>query len=153
MKIGFGYDSHRLVEGRPFILGGIHIPFDKGCDGHSDADVLIHAIIDAIFGAQADGDIGQHFPDTDERYRGISSIILLKKAAQTIHGSIENLDSTILLQSPKLAPYIDEIRAKIADILHMKPERISVKAKTEEGADAVGRGELIKAYAVILIND
>lgn len=153
MKIGFGYDSHRLSSGRALILGGTVIPSDKGCDGHSDADVLVHAVIDAIFGAEANGDIGRHFPDTDERYRGISSMILLEKAVETIHGKVGNLDCTILLQKPRLSPYIDDMRRQLANVLHVDMGCISIKAKTEEGADAVGRGDLAKAYAVILIND
>ena len=151
MRIGFGYDSHRLVEGRDFILGGVKIPADLGLLGHSDADVLTHAIIDAIFGAFALPDIGRHFPDTDDKYKDISSVILLTKAMEETKAQIINIDCTVLAQKPKLAPYIDEIRANLSTYLGISVDRISIKAKTEEGQDAVGRSELIKAYAVVLV--
>ncbi len=152
MRVGFGYDSHRLVEDRDFILGGIKIPFDKGLLGHSDADVLTHAVIDAIFGAEANKDIGRHFPDIDEKYKGISSLKLLSYAVSCMKGKIVNLDCTVIAQQPKIAPHIEKIRENLANSLATNKENISVKAKTEEGADAVGRGELVKAYAVVLID-
>lgn len=150
MRIGFGYDSHRVKEGRDFILGGVKIPFEKGLFGHSDADVLTHAVIDAVFGAAANMDIGRHFPDSDERFRGADSIELLKKAMEITSCKIVNLDCTVLAEKPKIAPYIEKIRENLAFAMNTEISNISVKAKTEEGADAVGRGELVKAYAVIL---
>lgn len=153
MRIGFGYDSHRLEEGRKFILGGVLIPHSKGLLGHSDADVLIHAIIDALFGAVADGDIGRHFPDTDDAYKDISSMVLLRETRKIVPGNIVNLDCTVLAQKPKLAPHIDAIRESLSEALGIPVGCISVKAKTEEGQDAVGRGELVKAYAVVLLEE
>ena len=153
MRVGFGYDSHRITEGRELILGGVKIPFEnKGLLGHSDADVLTHAVIDAIFGAEAKGDIGRHFPDNDPLYKDIDSMILLEKAVEEMDGKIVNLDCTVLMQRPKLAPYIDEIRASLAKGLKTDIKNVSVKAKTEEGMEAVGRGEIAKAYAVVLID-
>lgn len=152
MRIGFGYDSHRLAENREFILGGVKIPFEKGLLGHSDADVLTHAVIDALLGATADKDIGRHFPDSDEKYKGISSIALLEEVMNGLKHKIINIDCTVIAQKPKLSPYIDEIRNRLASVLKTETENVSVKAKTEEGADAVGRGELVKAYAMVLID-
>ena len=153
MRVGFGYDSHRITEGRELILGGVKIPFEnKGLLGHSDADVLIHAVIDAIFGAEAKGDIGRHFPDNDPAYKNISSMVLLEEAVSGMDGKIVNLDCTLLMQKPKLAPFIDEIRESLAKALKTDIKNVSVKAKTEEGMEAVGRGELAKAYAVVLID-
>lgn len=152
MRIGFGYDSHRLAEGRDFILGGVKIPFEKGLFGHSDADVLTHAVIDALLGATANKDIGRHFPDTDDAYKGASSVTLLSRVMESLGHSVINIDCTVLAQKPKLSPYIDVIRESLAKCLNTGIENVSVKAKTEEGADAVGRGELVKAYAVVLID-
>ncbi len=152
MRIGFGYDSHRLAEGRDFILGGVKIPFEKGLFGHSDADVLTHAVIDALLGATANKDIGRHFPDTDDKYKGISSVKLLSCVMETLGHRVINIDCTVLAQRPKLSPYIDQIRETLAGYLQTDIGNVSVKAKTEEGADAVGRGELVKAYAVVLID-
>lgn len=152
MRIGFGYDSHRLTENREFILGGVKIPFEKGLLGHSDADVLTHAVIDALLGATADKDIGRHFPDSDEKYKGISSISLLEEVMNGLKHKIINIDCTVIAQKPKLSPYIDEIRNSLASVLKTETKNVSVKAKTEEGADAVGRGELVKAYAMVLID-
>lgn len=152
MRIGFGYDSHRIVEGRDMILGGVKIPFEKGFLGHSDADVLVHAVIDAIFGAEAKGDIGRHFPDNDPKYKDINSMILLEKAVEEMDGKIVNIDCTVLMQRPKLAPHIDAIRESLAKGLKTDIKNVSVKAKTEEGMEAVGRGEIAKAYAVVLID-
>lgn len=152
MRIGFGYDSHRLAEGRDFILGGVKIPFEKGLFGHSDADVLTHAVIDALLGATANKDIGRHFPDTDDKYKGVSSVKLLSRVMETLGHRVINIDCTVLAQRPKLSPYIDQIRETLAGYLQTDIGNVSVKAKTEEGADAVGRGELVKAYAIVLID-
>ena len=152
MRIGFGYDSHRLAEGRDFILGGVKIPFEKGLLGHSDADVLTHAVIDALLGATANKDIGRHFPDTDDKYKGVSSVKLLSRVMETLGHRVINIDCTVLAQRPKLSPYIDRIRETLAGYLQTDIGNVSVKAKTEEGADAVGRVELVKAYAIVLID-
>ena len=136
MRIGQGYDVHKLVQGRDLILGGVNIPYEKGLLGHSDADVLVHAVMDALLGAAALGDIGQHFPDTDPAYKGISSIELLKKVGELLDGEgyvVENIDATIIAQRPKLAQYRPQMAANIADALHLDVSRVSVKATTEEG--------------------
>ena len=154
MTIGFGFDVHPLVKKRKLVLGGVAIPFVKGLKGHSDADVLIHAIGDAILGALGEGDLGKHFPDTDPQYKDISSLILLKgihKLAQKKGYRLRHLDSTIVAERPKLMSYIDEMKTKIAEILEVKKERISVKATTTEGLGFTGRGEGIAAYAVVLL--
>lgn len=151
IRIGIGNDIHRLIEGRPLILGGVNIPSDKGEDAHSDGDVLIHAIIDAILGAAAKGDIGTLFPPSDENYRGADSLFLLKKTIDFTGARIINIDSTINLERPKLRPYIDEMRENIAKALYIEMERISVKAKTNEGLDEIGRGNAISAIASVLI--
>ena len=154
MRIGHGYDVHRLVDGRKLILGGVEIPFEKGLDGHSDADVLTHAVMDALLGAAALGDIGKHFPDNDVRYLGADSIELLKtvSAVLTEHGwRLGNLDATVIAQRPKLAPYIDAMRARIADALGADISAVSVKATTEEHLGFTGDGSGIAAHAVCLI--
>lgn len=154
MRIGHGYDVHRLVEGRKLILGGVEIPFEKGLDGHSDADVLVHAVMDALLGAAALGDIGKLFPDNDERYLGADSVELLKKVRDVLqeHGCKPgNLDATVIAQRPKLAPYIDTMRKRIADALETDAENVSVKATTEERLGFTGSGEGIAAHAVCLI--
>lgn len=154
MRIGHGYDVHRLVEGRKLILGGVEIPFEKGLDGHSDADVLVHAVMDALLGAAALGDIGKLFPDNDERYLGADSVELLKKVRDVLqeHGwKLSNLDATVIAQRPKLAPYIDTMRKRIADALETDAENVSVKATTEERLGFTGNGEGISAHAVCLI--
>lgn len=154
MRIGHGYDVHRLVEGRKLILGGVEIPFEKGLDGHSDADVLVHAVMDALLGAAALGDIGKLFPDNDERYLGADSVELLKKVRDVLqeHGwKLSNLDATVIAQRPKLAPYIDTMRKRIADALKTDAENVSVKATTEERLGFTGSGEGIAAHAVCLI--
>ena len=136
MRIGQGYDVHKLVQGRDLILGGVNIPYEKGLLGHSDADVLVHAVMDALLGAAALGDIGQHFPDTDPAYKGISSIELLKKVGELLDGEgyvVENIDATIIAQRPKLAQFRPQMAANIADALHLDVSRVSVKATTEEG--------------------
>lgn len=155
MRIGHGYDVHRLVEGRKFILGGVQIPHEKGLLGHSDADVLTHAIMDALLGAAALGDIGKHFPDSDPAYRGIDSLRLLEKVRETIAANgfqIENIDATIIAQKPKLAPYIELMREKIAACCCVDISRVNIKATTEEGLGFSGRLEGVSAHAVCLIS-
>ena len=154
MRVGFGYDVHRLVEDRPLILGGVEIPFEKGLLGHSDADVLLHAISDALLGALALGDIGLHFPDTDDRWKGADSGILLKEVYRMVRGKgyqVSNIDSTVALQLPKLRPYIEEIRTSIASILDVEVSCISVKATTTERLGFVGVGDGASAFAVCLL--
>lgn len=153
-RIGNGYDVHVLTEGRKLILGGVEIPHTKGVLGHSDGDVLIHAIMDALLGALSLGDIGLHFPDTEEEYRGISSLLLLKKIKELVQEKgyrVGNIDATIAIQKPKLRPYIDTMREKIANILEIDVDRVSIKATTEEKLGFTGREEGIKAYAVTLL--
>ena len=154
MRVGLGYDVHRLAEGRDLILGGVKIPYEKGLLGHSDADVLLHALTDALLGAAALGDIGRHFPDTDERYRGISSLILLEKAYTLVKErgySLGNADMVLILQKPKLKEYIPSMEENIAGALSCEKERISVKATTEEGLGFTGRGEGVSAKAIVLL--
>lgn len=154
MRIGNGYDVHKLVEGRKLVLGGVVIPHDKGVLGHSDGDVLIHAVMDAILGALALGDIGQHFPDTDIQYEGIDSRILLSKVNDLMRGKgyqIGNLDSIIVAQKPKLKDYLNEMRISIAKILDTEMENVSVKATTEEGLGFTGEGLGIAVHAVCLV--
>lgn len=154
MRIGHGYDVHKLVEGRPLIIGGVEIPHEKGLLGHSDADVLLHAISDALLGAAALGDIGKLFPDTDPAYKGADSLILLKKVCEEVRKSgfeIENIDSTILAQAPKLRPYIDEMRSLISVYTGIDIDAVSVKATTEEGLGFTGAKEGIAAHAVCLL--
>lgn len=154
MRIGFGYDVHQLVEERKLIIGGIHIPYDKGLLGHSDADVLVHAIMDSILGALALGDIGKHFPDTDMKYKDISSIILLSQVYEIMNKegySIGNIDATVAAQRPKLAPYIDSMRKIIGNTLNTPIENINIKATTTEKLGFVGREEGISSYCVCLL--
>lgn len=154
MRIGMGYDVHRLVEGRDMIIGGVNIPYEKGLLGHSDADVLLHAISDALLGAAALGDIGKHFPDSDPAYKGISSILLLKKVGELIAEKgffIENIDATIIAQAPKMRPHIDTMRQNIADALGILVEQVNVKATTEEGLGFTGTGEGISSQAICLL--
>ena len=154
MRVGHGYDVHRLVEGRKLILGGVEIPWEKGLLGHSDADVLLHALMDAILGAAALGDIGRHFPDSDERYAGADSLRLLAEVARLLNEAgyrLVNADCTILAQRPKLMPHIPQMRAKIARALEADVDAISVKATTEEGLGFTGDGSGIAAHAVVLI--
>lgn len=154
MRIGTGYDVHRLVHGRKLIMGGVEIPFEKGLLGHSDADVLLHAICDSLLGALAEGDIGEHFPDTDSRYKGIRSTQLLIMTQDKIKKAgfdIVNIDSTVFAQAPRLAPYRAEIRRSIADFLQLHIDQISVKATTTEGLGPMGRGEGIAAAATVLL--
>ena len=156
MRIGTGYDVHRLVEGRKLILGGVEIPYEKGLLGHSDADVLTHAIMDALLGAAALGDIGKLFPDNDPKYEGADSLKLLQRVVRKLADEmyvIGNVDATIICQKPKLAPYIDEMRQKLARTMGMPVERVSVKATTEEHLGFTGRGEGIAVQAVALIEE
>lgn len=154
IRIGHGYDVHRLVSGRELILGGVHIPYERGLLGHSDADVLLHAISDALLGACALGDIGAHFPDSDERYRGADSLVLLSRTGEIIGEggySVGNIDATVIAQAPKLAPHIHTMRENIARALGIDIECVSVKATTEEGLGFTGDGSGIAAHAVCLV--
>lgn len=154
MRVGMGYDVHRLTEGRDMIIGGVKIPYEKGLLGHSDADVLLHAISDALLGAAALGDIGKHFPDTDPAYKGISSLILLEKVGDLISEKgflIENIDATIIAQAPKMRPHIDTMRENIAKALSIDVSQVNVKATTEEGLGFTGNGEGISSQAVCLL--
>jgi 2-C-methyl-D-erythritol 2,4-cyclodiphosphate synthase len=155
MRSGIGYDIHRLVFGRKLILGGVDIPFEKGLLGHSDADVLIHALCDALLGAAALGDIGIHFPDTDMAYRGVSSMILLNKTVQLLESrgfSAVNVDITVLAQAPKLSPFRNAMQENIAAVLHLTADCVNVKATTTEGLGAIGNSEGIAALCVAMIN-
>lgn len=154
LRIGHGYDVHRLTEGRRLILGGVEVPYEKGLLGHSDADVLTHAIMDALLGAAALGDIGKLFPDTDAAYAGISSILLLERVAERLREAgyaVVNLDATVLAQAPKLAPYRERMRENLAHVLALDASRVSVKATTEEGLGFTGEGLGIAAHAVALL--
>ncbi len=154
MRIGHGYDVHRLARGRKLILGGVEIPYEEGLLGHSDADVLLHAVTDALLGAAGLGDIGRHFPDTDPAYEGIDSRLLLEKTRRLLAErgyAVGNIDCTVIAQRPKLAPYIDRMRQNIAETLEIAGEQVNVKATTEEGLGFTGRGEGIAAHAVCLI--
>ena len=154
MRVGMGYDVHRLVPERDLIIGGVKIPYEKGLLGHSDADVLLHAIMDALLGAAALGDIGKHFPDNDPAYKGADSLMLLGRVGEILSGEgyvIENIDSTIIAQKPKMAPHIEQMRKNIADTLGLDISRVNVKATTEEGLGFTGTGEGISAQAVALI--
>jgi 2-C-methyl-D-erythritol 2,4-cyclodiphosphate synthase len=156
MRIGVGYDVHRLVEGRRLFLGGVEIPHSKGLLGHSDGDVLLHALCDAILGAISEGDIGTHFPDRDESIKGIESVRILSRAMELASAkgfSVVNVDAVITAEEPKISTYRDAIRKTIARILMVDAERVSVKGKTTEGLGSVGRGEAIEAYAVALLEE
>ncbi len=154
MRIGMGYDVHKLVEDRELIMGGVTIPYEKGLLGHSDADVLLHAIMDALLGAAALGDIGKHFPDTDPAYKGISSVLLLKKVGELLEEEgflIENIDATIIAQAPKMRPYIDTMRENIAKALGIDVMQVNVKATTEEGLGFTGAGLGISSQAICML--
>ena len=154
IRIGEGWDVHALVEGRPLILGGVHIPYEKGLLGHSDADALLHAITDALLGAAGLGDIGRHFPDTDPQFRGADSAVLLAEALRRVQAAgwrLVNVDSTIIAQAPKLAPHIEAIRARLATILGVDASCVNIKAKTAEKMGPVGEGRSIEARAVVLL--
>lgn len=153
MRIGIGNDIHRLIEGRPLILGGVEIPYSKGEDAHSDGDVLVHAIIDAILGACAKGDIGALFPPSDERYKDADSLKLLKQTVEYTGAKIINIDSSITLEEPKLRPYITTMRERIAEVLSIDIDRVSIKAKTNEGLDETGKGNAVSAIAVVLVEN
>lgn len=154
MRVGIGYDVHKLVEGRDLILGGVNIPYEKGLLGHSDADVIVHAIMDALLGAAALGDIGQHFPDTDPQYKGISSIALLKHVGKLLEENnyvIENIDSTIIAQRPKMMPHLPQMQKNVAEALGIEVNQVNIKATTEEGMGFTGAGEGISAQAICLL--
>ena len=154
MRIGSGYDVHRLVSGRKLILGGVAIPFQKGLEGHSDADVLLHAVCDALLGAAGMGDIGLHFPDTDLQFKGISSIKLLAGTWALIRGknfSVNNIDATVFAEAPKIFPYREGMKKNIAQTLDIEPERVNIKATTTEGLGFIGRGEGIGAMCTVLL--
>ena len=150
-RIGFGYDVHRLTEDRPLILGGVHVPHTFGLDGHSDADVLIHAVMDAVLGALGKGDIGRHFPDTDPKYKGISSLTLLKAVADLARADrfrLNNLDVTVVAQVPRLSPYLPEMRENLAKVFETQVDRVNIKATTSEGLGFCGKREGMEAFAV-----
>jgi 2-C-methyl-D-erythritol 2,4-cyclodiphosphate synthase len=154
LRIGEGWDTHALVPGRKLVLGGVDIPYERGLLGHSDADALLHAITDALLGAAGLGDIGRHFPDTDERFRGADSIVLLTEAARRVREGgwqVANVDSTVIAQAPKLAPHIEAMRSRIANALGLAAAQVNVKAKTAELLGPVGRGQSIEARAVVLL--
>lgn len=154
MKIGMGFDLHRFAEGRKLVLGGVTIPYVKGLEGHSDADVLVHAVCDAILGAIGQDDIGKHFPDNDPRYRDISSLGLLvevKNIATRKKFSIGNVDATLIMDEPKIEPFRKDMREAIAKALSVKPAQVNIKASTSEGVGAIGRGEAVAAHAVVLL--
>ena len=152
MRVGVGYDLHRLVEGRRLVLGGVTIPFGKGLLGHSDADVLFHAVCDALLGAVGLGDVGQHFPNTDPRFKDVSSTTLLEQTLQMVRDKgfcVNNLDATILAEAPKLAPYSGVMETNLAVLLELEPSRVNVKATTMEGMGAIGKGEAIAAICMV----
>ena len=156
MRVGMGYDVHKLVEGRDLIIGGVKIPYEKGLLGHSDADVLLHAISDALLGAAALGDIGKHFPDTDPKYKGADSLELLKEVCKLLDENgyvVENIDATIIAQAPKMRTHIDEMRINIAHALRIEMSQVNVKATTEEGLGFTGSGEGISSQAICLLNN
>jgi 2-C-methyl-D-erythritol 2,4-cyclodiphosphate synthase len=156
MRVGFGYDVHAFVEGRPLVLGGVEIPHTHGLLGHSDADVLLHAIADALLGAAALGDIGRHFPDSDPAYKGISSLLLLERTVELIRGegfSVHNVDCTLVLQKPRLAPYISKMVEEIARVVGLPVSAVNVKATTTEKLGFTGRREGVAAYAVALLDE
>ena len=154
LRIGHGYDVHRLVEGRPCIIGGVNIPHEKGLLGHSDADVLVHAVMDAVLGALGEGDIGRHFPDNDPAYQGADSLLLCRHVADILreHGyRLSNVDATVIAQAPKLAPHIEAMRRNVAAVFGVSPEDVNIKATTEEHLGFTGAGEGIAAHAVCLL--
>ena len=155
-RVGFGYDAHRLVEGRPLILGGIEVPYSRGLEGHSDADVLSHAVIDAVIGALAMGDIGKHFPDTDPYYKGASSLSMLKEVMKWVKGNrlkVNNIDATIVAEKPKLIQHIQAMRKEISEVLKVSENQINIKATTTEGMGFCGKGEGMEAFAIVsLVN-
>ena len=155
LRVGFGFDTHKLVEGKKLMIGGVHIPYNAGCEGHSDADVLIHAICDALLGASNMRDIGYHFPDTDQRYKDKESCFFLSEIRKLITAQkwkIENIDTTIVIQQPKLSPYIVEIQQSLSSILLIDTDCVSIKAKTSENLGFIGRKEGISSYSVVLLS-
>jgi 2-C-methyl-D-erythritol 2,4-cyclodiphosphate synthase len=156
MRVGFGYDVHRLTKGRKLILGGVEIPFEKGLEGHSDADVLLHAICDGLLGAMGERDIGQHFPNTDPRFKDISSLKLLQTVAlkmAKLNFAVENVDSTVVAEEPRIGSYIPQMVEKMARVLQVSPRQVNVKATTSEGLGFTGEGKGIAAYAVVLLKE
>ena len=156
MRVGFGYDVHRLIFNRKLILGGVTIPWKKGLDGHSDADVIIHSLIDALLGAMGEGDIGKHFPDNDEKYKDISSMKLLEETFKILkekRAVINNIDISVIIEEPRLSPFINEMRLNLSKILNLPLNRVNIKATTNEGMGFVGRNEGIAAYCVVTITD
>ena len=156
IRSGIGYDAHRLIEGRKLVLGGVEIPFERGLDGHSDADVLLHAIADALLGAMGEGDIGQHFPNTDEGIRGISSLEILSQVRSLLaekNARAMNIDATVIAEAPQLQPHIQKMKNKIASALACDASRINIKATTNEGLGMIGRGEGMAALATALVED
>lgn len=156
MRVGMGYDVHKLTADRKLILGGVEIPYEKGLLGHSDADVLVHAVMDALLGAAALGDIGRHFPDTDEAYKGISSITLLEQVGRLIENElyiISNIDATIIAQQPKMRPFIEQMQENIANALKLGMKQVNIKATTEEGLGFTGKGEGISAQAIVSLEE
>ena len=154
-RSGFGYDVHRLVEGRPLILGGVEVPFERGLEGHSDADVLLHAVIDAILGAAGEGDIGTHFPSSDPSLEGVSSATMLAEVLGLVAGKgwrVENVDATIVAQRPRLSPHTPRMKARIAEVLQVEPERVNVKSKTTDGLGFTGTGEGMAAYCTVMLS-
>ncbi len=153
-RVGIGYDIHRLTKGRPLMLGGVHVPFEQGLDGHSDADALLHAITDALLGAAALPDIGHYFPPSDPKHRGIASAVMLQKAFDEVKAAgyrVGNVDAVVIAEAPKIGPHRQAMREKISQLLGVSVDRVQVKGKTNEGLDAVGRGEAIAAQAVVLL--
>ena len=156
MRIGMGYDVHKLVEGRPLILGGVRIPYEKGLLGHSDADCLVHAIMDSLLGAAALGDIGRHFPDTDDSFKDADSMVLMEHVRDTLYEagySVGNRDATIIAQKPKMAPFVEEMRDRIAETLKIEKDRINIKATTEEGMGFTGEGLGITCQSIALLEN
>ncbi len=156
MRFGIGYDVHRLMSGRVLVLGGVTVPFEMGLAGHSDADVLVHAVMDALLGAAGQGDIGKHFPDTDQQYKGISSLQLLEKVLEIIINlgyKVHNVDSIIVAERPRLAPYIDEMAKNLANVMNISLSQVNVKATTTEGLGFTGTGQGIAAYAVASLKE
>jgi 2-C-methyl-D-erythritol 2,4-cyclodiphosphate synthase len=156
IRSGIGYDVHRLVEGRKLVLGGVEIPHDRGLDGHSDADVLLHAIADALLGAMGEGDIGHHFPNTDDSFRGISSLEILRHVRSLLaekNARATNIDVTVIAEAPKLQPHIEQMRAKIGSALGCDASRINIKATTNEGLGTIGRGEGMACLATAIVED
>ena len=156
MRVGFGYDVHPLILGRKLILGGEVVPYQKGLDGHSDADVLIHSLIDALLGAAGEGDIGQHFPDNDEQYKSISSLKLLENTYEILKSkklTINNIDVSVVLEEPRIAPFIMSMKNNIAQVLKISSEKVNIKATTNENMGFIGRGEGVVSYCVVSLDD